>query len=806
MERYVHNLVRQNGGYFRYPLIFVTAVIIASSELFGEISPLALAFIGSLSSGDTLFAFLGTLSAFTIVGNFFEAVPILSMMLVVGVFRFFFAVNANNYINRRSATSGNSTRLINISSALLTGISAGIVGAISATGVSDLIGTVVIALATGLLSYCLTITYRLFVSGHIQIFTKLNSSHLSFEGGIAPCGSILLAVAVLSNLSYIHQMSVNFGTVLGTIIALTFSKSKASGKSLVSILVAAGMVIVSSNFAPAMIVFALAATVSGLFSKSSSAKITQSAAFIFALGVGISIIGINPYTLTTMLGASVGSMLYILLPLEAFMTFTSRFENHTSIPNAVPTTTQNAAINIKTVPAEIFSERLRLASGALNDVKTAVEKAGEVLDKRGIKDFSWVYNSAGDLICRKCKHNMVCWGEEYNDTVTKMNKLSSKLRCGEQLNEKDLPPKIASRCERKPEFFYALSERYREFVTINSTNRKIAEMRTILTAQLSATENLMQTMSDEFLDYSHYDHKMALCVEKILRENGISNPKVAVIITNERISIEGYGKGVLDCDDSRLGDLVSESLQRQFDLPETISTPSNDTHNSHHFRFTMYERALYSVEYGAYQLSKIGKNACGDYYDSFVDGKGYAYIVLSDGMGSGSRARVDSAFACGMLIKLLRAGIGLESALEIINNSLLVKSSDESFATLDICRIDLYTGKTELFKAGAAASYVHCNKKLIKAEGKGLPVGIGYKAVYESRSFTIGNCDMVIMASDGAELNEKWLEHELNRSSDIEDLNETAKTLVDTAKFSSERHDSRAREDDISVIAVKLVK
>jgi len=450
----------------------------------------------------------------------------------------------------------------------------------------------------------------------------------------------------------------------------------------------------------------------------------------------------------------------------------------------------------------VFAERLRLAGGALSDVKSAVEKAGEILDKRNTKDFSWVYNSAGDIVCRKCKHNMICWGEEYSETVSEFNKFAVGLRKGEHLSENDLPQKIIDRCEKKQQLIYALHERYREYVSINSSNRKITEMRTVLTAQLSATESLMLGMSEEFLDYSHYDRAMAAQAEKILTTNGISRPRVAVMLNEGRVSIEGYGSGQLTIDNGQLGDLIGSALQRQFDLPEVITTSENE------FRFTMYERAVFGVEYGAYQLSKGNFKSCGDYYDSFVDGKGYAYIILSDGMGSGSRARIDSSFACGMLVKLLRAGIGLPSALEIINNSLLVKSSDESFATLDICRIDLYTGKTELYKAGAAASYIRCNKKIIKAEGKGLPVGIGYKATYERKSFTIGHSDLIIMASDGAELNEKWLEHELIVNNTT-DLNETAKILADSARYSVGDDGSRVaegREDDISVIAVKLVK
>jgi stage II sporulation protein E len=321
----------------------------------------------------------------------------------------------------------------------------------------------------------------------------------------------------------------------------------------------------------------------------------------------------------------------------------------------------------------------------------------------------------------------------------------------------------------------------------------------------------MYGMSEEFRDFSHFDRVKALKTEKVLSENGIIKPKVSVTVKEGRISIEGYGKGKLLCDGEKLCDLISEALQKEFDLPEVIGnsdiSPTQGLKKiKNEFRFTMYERAVYGVEYGACQLSKSNEKSCGDYYDSFVDGKGNAYIILSDGMGSGSRARIDSAFACGMLVKLLRAGIGLPSAMEIINNSLLVKSSDESFATLDICKIDLYTGKTELYKAGAASSYIRCNKKLVKASGKGLPVGIGYKAVYEKQSFIIGNSDIIIMASDGAELNEKWLEHELigKNSVNFSDLNETAKTLADAARFSSDNE--KGREDDISVIAVKLVK
>ncbi|MCL2755228.1 MAG: SpoIIE family protein phosphatase, partial [Oscillospiraceae bacterium] len=329
--------------------------------------------------------------------------------------------------------------------------------------------------------------------------------------------------------------------------------------------------------------------------------------------------------------------------------------------------------------------------------------------------------------------------------------------------------------------------------------------------------NLMLDMSEEFADtHTYYDRVPAGKAAQILAQNGITHARVAASVNRSgrdggegtRVVIEAYGKGTLTCSAEQLVDEISAALQKQFDCPDIIA-------DSGKFRLSMHESARYSVECGFYQLSKSGQRSCGDYYDSFVDGKGYAYVILSDGMGSGSRARIDSAFACGMLTKLLRAGISLSSAIEVINNALLVKSSDESFATLDICKIDLFTGQTKLYKAGAAPSYIRCNQKVIKTKATGLPIGIGHKPVYESQSFTIGNSDMVIMASDGAQLNEQWLEHKLNLVAKGEaecDLNETAKTLAAAARFTVDLSDddsgnpAKAREDDISVIAVKLVK
>ena len=122
----------------------------------------------------------------------------------------------------------------------------------------------------------------------------------------------------------------------------------------------------------------------------------------------------------------------------------------------------------------------------------------------------------------------------------------------------------------------------------------------------------------------------------------------------------------------------------------------------------------------------------GDSAECFADGKGNVYMLLSDGMGSGSRAKIDSSFSCSMLSKMLKAGIDLDASLEMLNTSLLVKSTDESFATLDLCRIDLNTGDVLTCKAGGSGTYVRCGDVFTAIKEEGLPLGTGFEANYKN--------------------------------------------------------------------------
>lgn len=81
------------------------------------------------------------------------------------------------------------------------------------------------------------------------------------------------------------------------------------------------------------------------------------------------------------------------------------------------------------------------------------------------------------------------------------------------------------------------------------------------------------------------------------------------------------------------------------------------------------------------------------------------YVILCDGMGTGLGAADEGTMAATMLKKLLSAGYPAEYALRSLN-SLCALRGAAGAVTVDLCELQLDTGRVSLYKWGAAPSYL----------------------------------------------------------------------------------------------------
>ena len=241
--------------------------------------------------------------------------------------------------------------------------------------------------------------------------------------------------------------------------------------------------------------------------------------------------------------------------------------------------------------------------------------------------------------------------------------------------------------------------------------------------------------------------------------------------------------------------IVSVVCEREFDIPN-VSEVGGDVY------ITLNEHAIYKIDFGAEQHAAGRSAMCGDAYKSFCDGRGHFIMVLSDGMGTGGRAAVDGAMASGLMSRLIKAGFGYDCSLRILNSSMLFKSTDESLATIDIASIDLFTGETQLYKAGAAPTIVRRSGKTGKAESNSLPAGILRDIGFDRAVIKCKAGDIVVLMSDGViGAGTDWIRAEVEAWRDG-----SAQSLASKLCESARRRRQDQHEDDITVLTAIINK
>ena len=175
--------------------------------------------------------------------------------------------------------------------------------------------------------------------------------------------------------------------------------------------------------------------------------------------------------------------------------------------------------------------------------------------------------------------------------------------------------------------------------------------------------------------------------------------------------------------------------------------------------------------------------------------------ALSDGMGSGRRAATESATLLSLLEKLLDSGVSHEMAIRAANAIMLLRSSDELFATLDLLVADRHSARCRFCKVGAAASFIVRDGRVLTVTADTLPVGIVEDPDVNVTANQLRSGDVVAMVTDGVLLDDPhdpWLKRYLSRR--LPPPRTLARDIIRTALT---RTDGVA-PDDMTVLVARL--
>lgn len=165
--------------------------------------------------------------------------------------------------------------------------------------------------------------------------------------------------------------------------------------------------------------------------------------------------------------------------------------------------------------------------------------------------------------------------------------------------------------------------------------------------------------------------------------------------------------------------------------------------------YTFISEDKQKITIGVAKATKSGSAISGDtsVQTRLQDGK--YLLAISDGMGSGEKARKNSKMAIGMLEKLLSSGFDKDTSLRLINSTLNMAGDEEMYSTLDISILDLYAQKLEFIKNGACPTFIKNKKNVQILKSISLPTGIINDIDLVVYDKDLQDGDIIVMCSDG---------------------------------------------------------
>lgn len=278
--------------------------------------------------------------------------------------------------------------------------------------------------------------------------------------------------------------------------------------------------------------------------------------------------------------------------------------------------------------------------------------------------------------------------------------------------------------------------------------RRLWENRQIISGHLAEMAKIMTEAASEVLVYWPMEGKKKKRLVQALAEEGIrvegpcylprEGGRQAVVLTmythkGARISAEDAA------------DMISVLLDRR--LAPSVTSPSvvEDSPQS----FVLEEETGFLALTGFARAVKEGEKVSGDNYAVLEAEKGRVTVMLSDGTGSGERAGRDSEKVLDLMEKMLEAGYGTDTAVNMVNTALFVAGTDSNHPTLDICEIDLYQGSCQLRKIGGAVTFLKRGHEVEQLAAGNLPLGIFGQVEVQPLCRELQDNDYLIMVSDG---------------------------------------------------------
>lgn len=431
---------------------------------------------------------------------------------------------------------------------------------------------------------------------------------------------------------------------------------------------------------------------------------------------------------------------------------------------------------------ELAERRINTCRGELNDIVTESSKR----------------------ICKNCSMFQFCWKQDFPKTYGALYAMVETIDKKGYVDPLDADSDLTGHCSHIKDLTVCMNHLYELYkVNLHWTNQ-LSQNRQLIAEQYHGISKIIARLSSTVSRDILFQNDCRQKISAALYKAGLHLDAVRVAkIGEERTEVDltlkkRYSAREFAAD---IAMHVSCALRKSMVVAE-------DSFCGTTRKVKLVEADKYGIKTGVAMMKKANASVSGDSFDFYGLPDNHFVMALSDGMGSGAAAERESKATLQLLKEFLCAGFDKQTALQLINSALLLKSAEESFATIDLSMIQMTTGKCEFVKIGSATGFVKHLSHVETIYSTSLPAGILSSIDAELSARNLEDGDMVVLMSDGVlesdhkhAISEEWVTEFLKKEENVLDPQELADKLLAAAL---ENYQGIAR-DDMTVLVSRVV-
>lgn len=360
---------------------------------------------------------------------------------------------------------------------------------------------------------------------------------------------------------------------------------------------------------------------------------------------------------------------------------------------------------------------------------------------------SYLYDELSHGFCEGCTRFNSCWNRDYYSTSQEVLDLFSIIEREGQLNYEECPATFKRRCVHGRELITTINYLFDNLRVNEYWSEKMDESRELVARQLKGVSQVVRNLAEEIDIETVVDlqlredllkacKRMGINLKDITPLRGAGNQVYLTVISGSCVDGSGCELSIAPALSNAMGEKMEVCNKS---CPRLMGKGACE--------FTLTRAFNYRVNSAVAQVAK--EEISGDSLKVITLKEGKELVVLSDGMGVGEKAWDESSTAVKLLGDLLDSGFNKELALKTINSVLLLRARSETFTTMDMIMIDLYTGDVDFVKTASAPSFIKRGRQVQVISASSLPMGILDDVEVASEKRSLLPQDIILMVSDG---------------------------------------------------------